>query len=160
MIPIPPLCIKFSISSHFKTKKIRPQLYSGDFGKKFCLKMGWNWKFDVQRGYMNQHLFYKKYLILKFLLYYCVITFVTHCTGSTALDFMDPRFIIYMTSAFQRYVTLLLCFGDFFRVRSFPIMLWLRPFWLGLNELAAVTKEPTFWLWIVMAHLGQKLKTF
>ena len=85
---------------------------------------------------------------------------VSHCTGSTALDFMDPRFIIYMTSAFQRYVTLLLCFGDFFRVRSFPIMLWLRPFWLGLNELAAVTKEPTFWLWIVMAHLGQKLRLF
>ena len=38
--------------------------------------------------------------------------FVKSPTGATALDFMDPIFIIYMTSAFQRYATLF--WGIFF----------------------------------------------
>ena len=43
-------------------------------------------------------------------------------TGATALDFMDPIFLIYMTSAFQRYATLF--WGIFFWLGSMPIKMW------------------------------------
>ena len=97
------------------------------FAKLFCLKMGWNWKLYKQRGYRDQHLFYKFLLIMIKIFDFIIASaqkyqsFDKNPIGATALDFMDPRFIIYMTSAFQRYATL---FWGIFWLDSTPIKLW------------------------------------
>ena len=123
LFPIPPLLIKFLISANFEAKKIRQK--SPLWPKFFCLKIGWNWKFDQQRGYGEQHLFYEIFLFIFEIFDFIIVLdqkyqfFCKSPTGATALDFMDPIFLIYMTSAFQRYATLF--WGIFFELGSMPI---------------------------------------
>ena len=77
------------------------------FGEFFLPQKYMKLKIWWTKGYRDQHLFYN---FLKFIIdnFYFIIElaqkyqfFVISPTRATALDFMDPRFLIYTTSAFQ-----------------------------------------------------------
>ena len=76
-------------------------------------------KFDKQGGYRDQYLFCEIFSLIIEIFYFIIVLaqryqfFVKSPTGATTLDFMDPRFITYMTSAFQRYA-IVFC-GIFFQ---------------------------------------------
>ena len=119
LFPIPPLLIKFLISANFEAKKIRQK--SPLWPKFFCLKIGWNWKFDQQRGYGEQHLFYEIFLFIFEIFDFIIVLdqkyhfFLQKSHWGYGFGFYGPYFLNKHDFSFPTVCNSIL--GDFFWIR-------------------------------------------